>query len=147
MPNLEILEMRQTCCCVLQRCMDMHGCNCIATFCMKELMLVESKCCKGCSTALHLTLVFPCKWYRCIYSTYVHLLRESSWHGFWPTLLPGCWEHVALRCKAVASDVAESFIVHFFLLHCTSREVATEIFHNMCSGDTASICKPFVLGC
>ena len=98
-------------------------------------------------TALHLTLVFPCKSYQCIYSTYVHLLRESSWHGFWPTLLPGCWEHVALRCKAVASDVAESLIVLFFLLHCTSWEVATEIFHNMCSGDTASICKLFVLGC
>ena len=35
--------------------MDMHGCNCIATCCMKELML-DDKCCKGCSNRRELSI-------------------------------------------------------------------------------------------
>ena len=100
--------------------------------------------------ALHLMLVFPCTWYQCIYRTSTVLL-ESAQHAFWPTLLPGAWEHVSSCRDWGAKRLLQTLLPKIWLsllVVCQSMswQVAAE-FYKMCSGDTASICKLFVLGC
>ena len=100
--------------------------------------------------ALHLMLVFPCTWYQCIYRTSTVLL-ESSQHAFWPTLWPGAWEHVSSCRDWGAKRLLQTLLPKIWLSLLVVRQsmswqVAAE-FYKMCSGDTASICKLFVLGC